>query len=185
MKLLFLYGPPASGKFTLGSEVAKHTGYKFFHNHVTVPVARIVFPDAHEPHHGDAYSNLLKKLRLAVIEAAADEGIDLIFTLAYSGTVDDVFIAQIVQAVESKGGSVHFVQLNAPDETLIARVSNPSRQQLAKMTDPQRLKQVLETRNMRASVQYAGVLHIETALLSPGEACAQIIEHFGLARQVK
>ncbi len=180
MRLLFIYGPPASGKYTIGSELAKRTGYKLFHNHVTVPVARVLFPDTHESRHGEAYSDLLKQLRLDVIQAAAREDINLIFTLAYSGEVDDEFIDHIVQAVESHGGNTYFIQLTAPDHTLMERVSNPSRKKLAKMDSPAHLKQVLATRDMRTSVKYPNVLHVDTSALSPVEACDRIAKHFVL-----
>ena len=182
MRLLFIYGPPASGKYTIGSEIAKRTGYKFFHNHVTVPVAHVIFPDAHEQRHGEAYSILLKQLRLIVIQAAAQEDVNLIFTLAYSGEVDDAFIDHIVQAVESNGGDVYFLQLTASDNTLMERVNNLSRKKLAKMDSPVRLKQVLETRDMRASVKYPNILHLDTSVLSPIEACNRVAKHFGLQK---
>ena len=180
MKLLILYGPPASGKFTISSFIAAQTGYKLFHNHLTVPVARALFPASHEPHHSEAYSNLLKQLRLDVIKTAAAEDISLIFTLAYSGAVDDPFIADIVEAVEHEHGQICFVQLSAPNNVLMERVINPSRRQLAKMTEPEHLKQVLKTRDVHATVKYPSVLHISTAELSANQACTRIIEHYRL-----
>ncbi len=51
MKLIFIYGPPAVGKTTVGRELANITGYKFFYNHLTVPAAKAIFPDNHEPYH--------------------------------------------------------------------------------------------------------------------------------------
>jgi tRNA A37 N6-isopentenylltransferase MiaA len=33
MELLFIYGPAAVGKLTIGRELAKLTGYRLFHNH--------------------------------------------------------------------------------------------------------------------------------------------------------
>lgn len=36
MKLLFIYGPPASGKLTVAREPAALTGYRLFHNHLVV-----------------------------------------------------------------------------------------------------------------------------------------------------
>ena len=43
MKLVFLYGPPAVGKFTVAKELAALTGFKLFHNHLTVDVATSIF----------------------------------------------------------------------------------------------------------------------------------------------
>ena len=36
MKLVILYGPPGVGKLTVGRELAARTGFKLFHNHLTV-----------------------------------------------------------------------------------------------------------------------------------------------------
>ncbi len=40
MKLVFIYGPPASGKLTVARELAALTGYKLFHNHLVVEALR-------------------------------------------------------------------------------------------------------------------------------------------------
>ena len=36
MRLVFLYGPPAVGKLTVAKALARLTGYKVFHNHLTI-----------------------------------------------------------------------------------------------------------------------------------------------------
>lgn len=43
MKLILIYGPEASGKLTVAGELAAITGYRVFHNHVSIEVARSVF----------------------------------------------------------------------------------------------------------------------------------------------
>lgn len=43
MKLLFHYGPPAVGILTVAREVAALTGYRLFHDHLTVNLALAVF----------------------------------------------------------------------------------------------------------------------------------------------
>jgi len=34
MNLVFLHGPAASGKLTVGRELSRLTGYRLFHNHL-------------------------------------------------------------------------------------------------------------------------------------------------------
>ena len=41
--LVILYGPQAVGKMTVGQELAKLTGYKLFHNHMTIEIVRLIF----------------------------------------------------------------------------------------------------------------------------------------------
>lgn len=36
MKLVLIFGPQAVGKMTVGQELAKITGLKLFHNHMTI-----------------------------------------------------------------------------------------------------------------------------------------------------
>jgi len=42
MKLVFIYGPPASGKLTVARELATLTGYRLFHNHLIVDAVAAV-----------------------------------------------------------------------------------------------------------------------------------------------
>lgn len=50
MKLLFLYGPPAVGKFTVAKEWAALTGFKFLHNHLTIDLVTSVFEPRSDPY---------------------------------------------------------------------------------------------------------------------------------------
>ena len=44
MRLVVLYGPPGVGKLTVGGELATLTGFRLFHNHLTVNLATAIFP---------------------------------------------------------------------------------------------------------------------------------------------
>ena len=43
MKLIFLYGLPATGKLTVAMELAAMTGFRHFHNHLVVDLLLSVF----------------------------------------------------------------------------------------------------------------------------------------------
>ena len=133
MKLVFLYGPPAAGKTTVGHAVAERTGFRFFYNHLTIPVARAIFPRNQEPNVDRQGNELVQAIRLLCITAAAKEQTSLVFTLAYSGTVDNEWIAKVVQAVEAQNGEVCFVELHASADALKSRVADPSRQEIEKV----------------------------------------------------
>ena len=180
MRLIFIYGPPASGKTTIGRILAHKTKYDFFFNHATTSAARAIFPDRHNPLYVDKYSDLLKALRLDGITAAADANLDIIFTLAYSGDVDNDFVAAIVKAVADKGGKTHFVQLDTPDSVLTERANDPTRRRLGKVIDPIRLKELLASRDIRAQVPYDNVLRINTTTHSPEQSAQTIIDRFRL-----
>ena len=44
MKLILLYGPPAVGKLTIAKEIARLTGFKLFHAHLTSDLVEAIFP---------------------------------------------------------------------------------------------------------------------------------------------
>lgn len=181
MKLIFIYGPPAAGKTTIGRKLATCTGFRFFPNQLTVSAVDPLFPDYREvPRRDQARRDLLKTMRLAALTVAAEQGVDVVCTLAYSGAVDDEFVGKIVQAVATNGGDVHFVQLEPPDATLLRRVTNLSRRRAGKIATRERLRESLATRDMRASVKYPNVLHLDTSKMKPAAAVQRITETFGL-----
>jgi len=93
MKLIFIYGPPATGKLTVARELSKLTGYKIFHNHLTADLVSSFFPFGTK-----AYSDLVARIRLDLIETAAKNKVrGVIFTFVYGietygGRMDDRFI---------------------------------------------------------------------------------------------
>jgi shikimate kinase len=179
VNLIFVYGPPAVGKYTVGRELAERTGYRLFHNHLTVPTVNAIFTSE-----GPARSRLLEDLRVVSIAAAAEAGIDLIFTAAYSGgPADEAFMQRIVDTVEATpGGRMMFVQLHAPRDVLLARVSSDSRTALnaQKLVDPDTYRRRLAKRDIMVSVRYEGVLLLDTTELTAQQAASRIIRHFGL-----
>lgn len=180
--LIFIYGPPAVGKLTVANELASLTGYKLFHNHLTVPTVNAIFGRRSE---NPARSRLLKQLRVLSMTAAAEADIDIIFTAAYSGgDADEAFVRQFVAPFEATGGRAMFVQLYAPAEVLLRRVTNDSRKlpELEKSTDPDKYREKLKRRDIRVSVAYEGILHLETTETPASVTAQRIVEHFGLNR---
>jgi tRNA uridine 5-carbamoylmethylation protein Kti12 len=49
MKLVFLHGAPAVGKLTVARELSALTGFRLFHNHLTVDLATSLFTFGSEP----------------------------------------------------------------------------------------------------------------------------------------
>src|SRR6059036_357791 len=84
MKLVFVYGPPASGKLTVAKELAKLTGFRLFHNHVSIQFVQSLFEFGTK-----TFWRLTNTYRLEMIEQAAKDGIDTIFTFVYSKGEDD------------------------------------------------------------------------------------------------
>jgi tRNA uridine 5-carbamoylmethylation protein Kti12 len=178
MKLLFLYGPPAVGKHTVGMELAERTGYKLFHNHMTVDISRVLFGEAHN--NWTQASALKDQLRLDVIRTAAQENIDLIFTLAYTRGPSDQFVYDVVKIVTDAGGCVCFVQLHAPKKVLFSRIGNTSRHLLGKPSTPEHLEAKFARGGLDQPVLFTNNLQLDTSRLQPHEAAARIVTHFHL-----
>lgn len=173
MKLIFLYGPPAAGKLTVATGLAKLTGYKVFDNHKTIDLTKDIFGDH------DMRLKLVERLRLGIIEAAAQADIDLIFTYVFNPG-DEVFIDEVVRAVEKHSGTVGFVRLIPNEATLAKRVEEASRKAHTKIQTADVLKKVLDKYDLYAPISNRESLTIDNTSLSAEEVARQIVEHFGL-----
>jgi hypothetical protein len=131
VQLVFVYGQVASGKLTIGRELAKLTGLPLFHNHLVVDAVGAVFGFGTEP-----FVRLREQLWLEIIGEAARSGQSLIFTFAPEPTVDVAFAARVRALVESFGGAVLFVALTVPSDEQTRRLVEPSRAEFGKLRSP-------------------------------------------------
>lgn len=84
MTFVLLYGPPAVGKLTVAKELAKLTGFKVFHNHLSIDLVETVFPRG-----TPSFGRVGKAIRELVFEEAARENVSLIFTYVYAYPYDN------------------------------------------------------------------------------------------------
>ncbi len=109
------------GKLTVGIELSELTGFKLFHNHLTVNLVTSVFPPGSE-----AWNRLAACVRLDVLAEAARECVDLVLTRA-PRAADQVEVDRVrtmIEPVRVAGGAVLFVQLACDREELLTRVQN-------------------------------------------------------------
>lgn len=118
----FLYGPPASGKLTIGRILADRTGFALFHNHLVVDAVAAVFPFGSDP-----FVRLRERFWLDMVAAAAQVGRSIIFTFAPEPTVAPDFPARLHRAVEDVGGTVVRVALDVDDADQEARLTGADR----------------------------------------------------------
>jgi hypothetical protein len=173
--LIYLYGPPASGKLTVAEKLAELTGYTLFHNHLTVNAIGSVFPFGSE-----AYEDVLHRLRLDVFGTAAKTGTDIIFTnnSAWPGPNGHVrfqeFATKARHAVETHGGRAVFVRLSAPLSVLEERLPSASRRAHKKLLDIGQLRELVL--NLDESPLHGEDLCIDTSVVSPDSAARSICE---------
>jgi hypothetical protein len=173
MRVVYLYGPPGVGKLTVGTELAARTGFRLFHNHLTVNLVTAIFPRG-----SPAWVRLIRHVRGHVFAEAAREGVDLIYTGVYLGTAEQAqAIETMLEPVRASGGSVAFVQLECEREELVRRVQQESRRRHEKLTDPRVL---VESYDLTVTLPFTPHLRVDTTRLPPAQAAAHIATHYGL-----
>jgi hypothetical protein len=137
MNLIFIHGAPAVGKLTVARELARLTGFRLFHNHLTVDLLSAVFEFGSEP-----FVTLREQIWLSVFREAAQQKVSLIFTFNPEATVREGFIQDAIETVESAGGKVIFVELHCSSEEAERRLENPSRGQFGKLRSVGQFKEL-------------------------------------------
>jgi hypothetical protein len=171
--LIYIYGPPASGKLTVATRLSELTGIPLFHNHLTVNALRPVFAFGSPPFVEASWT-----MRRGVFEAAARGGISLIFTnnSAWSGPDPRARFEEAAEAARQimadHGGRALFVRLTASQSALEERVANDSRRAHDKLVDVVRLRELLA--DFDSSPLHPGDLVIDTGRTDPEESARTI-----------
>jgi chloramphenicol 3-O-phosphotransferase len=169
-RLVFLYGPPAVGKLTVARAIAERRDFRVLHNHVTFdPVAEVL------PVGTPAFWAALDKVRVDLVTAAANEGIDLVYTFVFAPG-EERHADEVARAYESIGGVVLFVQLLAPAEELHRRVSSESRRAHAKIMDAASLDRILLDHDVFAAIPGRDGMTVDVSTMSAEDAATQIME---------
>lgn len=175
MKLIFIYGPPASGKLTIAEILSKSTDIPLFHNHLSRDLVKDIYKDKLRDHY-----KLVDTIRFDVLDYCSRNNTDLIFTYVYEGSEDDANVRDFIQTIENNQGEVVFVELSANREDLLHRVGNESRKRYKKLTDPKILADITENMS-NYSIPFVNPLRINTSELDADESARVIAEHLGLA----
>jgi hypothetical protein len=168
MNLVFLHGPAASGKLTVGRELSRLTGYRLFHNHLVVDTVTAVFDFGSE-----SFVRLREEMWLSVFREAALRGISLIFTFAPERTVRESFVGEAVAAIEGAGGRVLFVELTCLESELERRIEDRSRADFGKLRSTA-LFQELRAAGAFDYPKLPSGLTIDTGELEPTDAALRI-----------
>lgn len=177
MRLLWIYGLPATGKHTIAQHLAARTGYKLFHNHLAVDLLLSVFDFGSEP-----FINLREQIWLSVFEQAAATNLPgLIFTFAPERTVRPTFIPTALELLARHNATVDFVELTCPLPELKQRLDNPSRQRFQKLTSTELFDQLHADGIFDSTHMPPPRLTLDTSQHTPEAAAAHIAEALGLA----
>ncbi len=174
MKLIFIYGPPASGKLTIAEKLSERTGIPLFHNHISRDLVKDIYGDKLIENYA-----LVDRIRFDILDYCSKNDTDLIFTYVYGGSGDDQNVQEFIKAIENNKGRVFFVELSAKPDDLIGHVNNESRKRYKKLTDPETMREI--TRDMSVySIPFVKSFKVDTSVLSPDEAVTAITEAYKL-----
>ena len=186
--LLFIVGPPAVGKMSVGQAIAERTGLRLFHNHIAIELALRYF-DYGTP----AFRRINGEIRRRIIEeVAASDLPGLVFTYVWAFNLpeDQAAVDAYAMPFRERGARVLFLELEATQAERLKRNECASR--LAEKPSKQDLeasrRHLLET-DARYQLNSGGkfderpdYLRIDNTLLTPGEVAESVIRHFGLPR---
>ncbi len=186
MKLVIIIGPAAVGKMTVGQELAKTTGLKLFHNHMSIELVHQFF-DFGTP----SFNKLVEMIRFGVFEEVAKSDLEgLIFTLvwAFDYEEDEAFVDKIIDIFRAVDAQICLVELSASLAVRLIRNKSENRlQQKASKRDTVRSEKVLlqhekEYRMNSKENEFPAkrILKIDNTNLSAEAVAQQIKDHFGL-----
>ncbi|MBX3480957.1 MAG: AAA family ATPase [Caulobacter sp.] len=181
MKLIFLYGPAACGKLTVARELAARTGWKLFHNHLTIDLLTSVFEFGHP-----GFVRLRETIWLGMFEEAARAGVShLIFTYAPERTVTEAFLPAVERVMAEAGGEVVYIHLDCPRETVEARITDPSRRAFGKIADLNLYRSLKASGALDGPTPSSPALTIDTAASSPAQSAETILRALGWSEDRK
>jgi hypothetical protein len=191
--LLFVVGPMAVGKMSVGKAIAERTGLRLFHNHIAIELALRYF-DYGTP----AFRRVDGEIRRLVIEEVAGSDLPgLIFTFVWAFDVpeEQAFIDECARPFRNRGARVLFVELEAAQAERLKRTEGASRlAEKPSRRDVEASRRQLLELDARHQLNSGGkyderpdYLRIDNTRLTPGEVAERVIRHFQLpqATEVK
>jgi hypothetical protein len=182
-KFVFIFGPQAVGKMTVGQELAKITGLKLFHNHMTI--------DLLEPLYGFTPEmwRLANLFRNEIFESfAKSDQYGLIFTKVwfFNKKEDWHFVENMCNIFRKYGVDIYFVELEADVEERLLRNKTPHRLKHKPTKrnveqSEQHLLSTLQTDRMNSfdgEITEKNYIRINNTNLSPFEVAQKIIREF-------
>ena len=184
--LVFIVGPPAVGKMTVGRELSALTGMPLFHNHLSIEAVLPVFDFGTEP-----FGRLVSSFREHMFTEVAESDLPgLIFTFVWTfGEPSSLAYVEGLKAIfETRGGRVVFAELWADQDTRLAR--NETEDRLAAKSSKQDVE-LSRKRLLNADAEYQlnadgdfpfeEHVFIDNSRLDPRDAALRIVEEFGIA----
>lgn len=185
MKFIWIFGPQAVGKMTVGHELEKLTGLKLFHNHMTIDLVSPFFS-----YSTPTGKRLVKLFREEIFkEVANSDQKGLIFTyLLYYGDPDEAYVEKISNMFKEQGAEIYYVELEADLEERVKRNSSahrlehkPSKRDL--VHSEKELRTSMETHRLNSrdgEIKWKNYFKINNTNLNAEEVAKIIVKKFML-----
>lgn len=186
MKLVIIVGPHAVGKMTVGQALAKRTGMKLFHNHMTIDVVSDLFDRM--PAERRRLTDLFREEIFRAFSASDEYGMIFTFMWAFDLPSDWAYLEHVEEIFRAHGAEIYYVELRADYDVRIERnrtenrlLNKPTKRNLEKSEALFRAIEAEHRLNsLPGEVQKPNYLAIDNTGLSPEEAAGRIQEAFGL-----
>jgi hypothetical protein len=170
LQVVFIFGPTASGKLTIGREVAAMTGFRLFPDHLAVNLISGVFDVGMRP-----YVRIREWAWTEVLREAVHINRSLVFTFEPQASIRASFISHACMVIERLGGEVVFIELTCPNDVIESRIENPDRQALGKLASVVDYRRMREQGAFDYRVMPTPALKIDTSECSATEAANRIV----------
>lgn len=185
MKFILLFGPQAVGKMTVGRELEKSTGFKLFHNHMTLELLHPFFGFSPETFR---LSGLIREEMFKSMAKSGMEGVIFTYVWAFDMQEDWDFIAKTCDIFEKEGNKVYLVELEADVAKRLERNKTESRllHKPTKRNMEESEKELLHSmeqhrlNSAEGEINRNRYIRIDNTELDPGETAQKIIEAFSL-----
>lgn len=184
MKLIIIYGPPATGKLTLAKKIAEKTDLRVFDNHHLMDYLGPLVLKERAPFGSPLFKNfwkLYRDVRIKIVDSAFKfkdtEG--MIITEAYTGKKR--FITSLIKTAEKNKGRVYLIKLKCDMHKLEKRVYDDSRKKHGKIKDKEGLQGWFKKYEKTANAVYPhkNTLILDNTNLSVNESVNKILKFIG------
>lgn len=179
MKLVIIFGPQAVGKMTVGKYLAKKSGYKLLHNHISIEVALQFFEWG-----SLEFRELDSTIRNKILELLKSSNKQAIFTFTWGLNLESDH-KYIQQLVEKYADEVYYVELTASLATRLQRnglmdrlTAKPSKKNVAFSESLIRESEEKYIFNTANDFPYQNHIVIDTEIHSPAECADIILQNF-------
>ncbi|QFF99167.1 shikimate kinase [Psychrobacillus glaciei] len=184
-KFVFIFGPQAVGKMTVGQELAKLTGLKLFHNHMTIDLLEPLFGFSPE------MWRLTHLFRQEIFQSfSKSDHYGMIFTKVWYFNKQEDWndVENMCQTMSSQGVDIYFVELEANVEERLKRNRTPHRLEYkpTKRNIEQSEQHLLSTvescrlNSKNGEIEKENYLRIDNTNLSTEEVAQRIMREFQL-----